>query len=638
ERKEVSQWFMKITDYAEELLADLDKLEHWPEQVKTMQKNWIGKSKGSEVSFKIENHSQILDVFTTRPDTLMGVTFMVVAPQHPLALEAAKNNSSLQEFLDECNKIKSSEATLATLEKKGHDTGHFAIHPITKENIPVWVANYVLYEYGSGAVMAVPAHDERDFEFAKKYNLDIKQVIQPNDTAIDVSLTDTAIIAKGKLINSGKYDGLDFDIAFSQITGFLKSQNLGHSTINYRLRDWGVSRQRYWGTPIPMINCTSCGNVPAPEESLPVLLPENINWSDEPGSLLTKMPEFYETKCPKCGNDARRETDTFDTFFESSWYYARFACPDAKDSMLDERAKYWAPVDQYIGGVEHAILHLLYARFFHKAMRDLGLLDSDEPFKKLLTQGMVLKDGTKMSKSKGNTVDPQELIKTYGADTVRLFIMFTSPPEQSLEWSDTGVEGAYRFLRRLWTMVSKHVANEYFTTNMQQPNVPNKVCKNLQQKTHATIAKVTDDMSRRHTFNTAIAAVMELINEINKFTAKSSEEQFFAHEAINTVVCLLNPIIPHICFMLWEELGNTNNLSESSWPKANPELIKKDEVTLVLQVNGKTRGNIDVTININEQEAREKALHNDNVKKHIDGKTIKKVIFVPNKLINVVAI
>lgn len=638
ERKEIPQWFIKITDYAEELLTDLTKLEHWPEQVKVMQKNWIGKSKGAKVSFKVDGQSDSLDVFTTRPDTLMGVTFMVVAAQHPLALAAGKSDPKVQDFIDECNRNKSSEAALATVEKKGYPTSFSAIHPITGDKVPVWIANYVLYEYGSGAVMAVPAHDERDFEFAKKYNLDIKAVISPDDSSIDVSLENEAIQAKGNLINSGEFNGLNFEQAFDKITTWLSANDLGESTINYRLRDWGISRQRYWGAPIPMINCPDCGTLPVEESSLPVRLPEDVELSDEPGSPLTRMPEFYQTTCHKCGGEAKRETDTFDTFFESSWYYARFACRDQSESMLDDRANYWSPVDQYIGGIEHAILHLLYARFFHKAMRDLGLLKSDEPFSRLLTQGMVLKDGAKMSKSKGNTVDPKDLIESYGADTVRLFIMFTSPPEQSLEWSDSGVEGAYRFLRRLWTMVSKHVSNEHFSSSPITNDIFDKKCKSLRQKTHSTISKVTDDMERRYTFNTAIAAVMELINEINKFEVASENEQLVAFEAVKSVILLLNPIVPHICLELWEQLGVQNNISDSSWPKFEPELLKKDEVTIVLQVNGKVRGNMDMASGSSKEVIEESALENENVKKHTEGKTIKKIIVVPNKLVNIVAV
>lgn len=635
ERKEIPQWFLKITEYADELLTSLDDLPGWPEQVKTMQRNWIGKSVGGNVTFKLADSDETFTVYTTRPDTLCGVTYVALAAEHPLSALAAKNNLKLQQFIHECQRGSTAEADMATMEKLGMDTGLKAINPINGEIIPIWIANYVLAEYGGGALMAVPAHDLRDWEFAKKYNIAIKQVVAPTDgTKIDVQ--QAAFIDKGVLVNSEKFDGLDFGAAFSAIINELQKLKAGEAQVNFRLRDWGVSRQRYWGAPIPIIYCADCGAVPVPEQDLPVLLPDNVTITGS-GSPLSKMPEFYEVNCPKCHKPARRETDTFDTFFESSWYYARFACPDQDKVMLDERANYWAPVDQYIGGIEHAILHLLYARFFHKVMRDLGLVNSDEPFKNLLTQGMVLKDGSKMSKSKGNTVDPQQLIEKYGADTVRLFIMFTAPPEQSLEWSDAGVEGAYKFLKRFWTIVQQHVAQgtvqltqEYSTQAFNQAQ------KDLRQKLHATILKVTDDLERRFTFNTAIAANMELLNYLNTFSGKDPIDQQVRQEVLNSVVLMLAPIVPHITHELWQALGNKTAAVEQPWPQVDQNALTKDTINLVVQINGKLRANIVASIDANKSDLEAMALQHENVQKHIAGKTIKKVIIVPKKLINIV--
>lgn len=636
ERKEIPQWFIKITAYAEELLADLDKLAGWPEQVKTMQRNWIGRSVGLNITFKVADINESLAVYTTRPDTLCGVTYMAIAAEHPLATLAAKDNPKLQEFIQECKQGSTAEADMATIEKVGMDTGLKAINPINGEQIPIWIANYVLAEYGGGALMAVPAHDERDWEFAKKYNFPIKQVVAPVDgSAIDVqkaAFTDKNL----RLVNSGKYDGLDFNAAFEAILADLKAQGIAEKQVNYRLRDWGISRQRYWGAPIPIIYCQDCGALPVPEKDLPVLLPENVEITGS-GSPLAKMPEFYDVNCPKCNKPAKRETDTFDTFFESSWYYARFSCPDLNTAMLDQRAKYWTPVDQYIGGIEHAILHLLYARFFHKAMRDEGLLDSDEPFTNLLTQGMVLKDGSKMSKSKGNTVDPQELIERFGADTVRLFIMFTAPPELSLEWSDSGVEGAFRFLKRLWGIVEQHVKHgvasldeAYFKHSF------NPTQKDLRFKLHSTIVKVTDDMQRRFTFNTAIAANMELLNHLSSFEVKDAMDQKVRQEVLNAVVQMLSPIIPHITHTLWLDLGNKTAVVDTTWPNADQQALSKDTVNLVVQVNGKLRANLTASIDASKDEIERLALQQENVQKYIAGKKVHKIIVVPRKLINVV--
>lgn len=634
ERKEIPQWFLKITAYADELLADLDNLPGWPEQVKTMQRNWIGRSVGINILFKIADHQEVLNVYTTRPDTIMGVTFMAIAAEHPLAIMASQNNTKLQQFIAECKTGVTAEADLATMEKIGMDTGLKAINPLNGAVIPIWIANYVLSEYGGGALMAVPAHDERDWEFAKKYNIPIKQVVAPNDgSSIDVQ--QAAFIDKGLVINSGKYDGADFNSAFNAVLQDLTALHAGTEQVNYRLRDWGVSRQRYWGAPIPIIYCDTCGAVPVPDKDLPVLLPVDVTITGA-GSPLAQMPEFCNTTCPNCNKAAKRETDTFDTFFESSWYYARFACPDQNQSMLDARANYWTPVDQYIGGIEHAILHLLYARFFHKAMRDLGLLKSDEPFTNLLTQGMVLKDGSKMSKSKGNTVDPQDLIEQYGADTVRLFIMFAAPPELSLEWSDAAVEGAYKFLKRLWNSVQQHVSKGVVRLD---PNLKidfNAQQKELRYKLHTTLSKVSDDFERRFTFNTAIAANMELLNSLNSFTGDSEADQQVRQEVLNHVVLMLSPIIPHITHTLWHALGNHNAIINEAWPKVDHSALSRDTVNLVVQVNGKLRANLTADTDVTKSELEQLALQHENVQKHVAGKSIKKIIIVPGKLVNIV--
>jgi len=643
ERREIAQWFMKITDYADQLLDDLDQLEGWPEQVRTMQRNWIGRSTGVELQFAVADaglDEAPLTVYTTRADTLMGVTYVAVAPEHALAKKSAENNPELQAFIDSCKTTSVAEADMATMEKKGMATGLMAIHPISGEQVPIWVANFVLIDYGSGAVMSVPAHDSRDYAFAKNYGLPIKQVIFPADGS-DVSVAEEAFVEKGQLKNSAEFDGLSSEQAVDAIAEKLVSLKQGEKQINYRLRDWGVSRQRYWGTPIPIIHCDKCGTVTVPEDQLPVILPEDIEYGDDVGSPIKKMPSFYETSCPQCGGKATRETDTFDTFFESSWYYARFACPDAtgpdgKGAMLDQRAKYWAPVDQYIGGIEHAVLHLLYARFFHKLMRDEGLLINDEPFKNLLTQGMVLKDGSKMSKSKGNTVDPQQLIEQYGADTVRLFILFAAPPDQSLEWNDEGVDGAARFLKRLWKLVATHLAQHTDVSTMDVSAL-NAEQKNIRRKLHETIAKVSDDIGRRHTFNTAIAAVMELINELGKFNDDSEQGQAVVREAIEGVVLLLSPIVPHITQQLWNDLGHAEVLANVTWPQSDETAMKRDEIELVVQVNGKLRSKINVAVNADKEVIEAAALADEKIISNIEGKTVRKVIVVPGRLVNIVA-
>jgi leucyl-tRNA synthetase len=629
ERRDISQWFVKITAYAEELLAGLDSLENkWPDAVRKMQRQWIGRSEGVSIQFEVA--SEALTVFTTRPDTLMGATYVAVAAEHPLAQETAVDNPQLADFIKECAQTGTAEADLETMDKLGMDTGLKAIHPITGEALPLWVANFVLMSYGAGAVMSVPAHDQRDFEFALKYGLPIKQVIQPTDGQLPDNL-EAAFVDKGVLVNSGEFTALTSQEAFVAIAQYLEARDRGVRKVNYRLRDWGVSRQRYWGCPIPMIECSLCGTVPVPEADLPVLLPENVVLEGT-GSPLKRDPSFYQVKCPECGKDAQRETDTFDTFVESSWYYARYACPDADTGMLDERVDYWLPVDQYIGGIEHAILHLLYARFFHRLMRDEGLVKGDEPFSHLLTQGMVLKDGAKMSKSKGNTVDPQALIDKYGADTVRLFIMFASPPEQSLDWSDTGVEGASRFLNRLWKQVVTHVEQPVGALKAEQLSNADRA---LRRQVHETIKKVTDDLGRRFTFNTAIAALMELLNSLSR-VKDSGQTRAVIREGLEAIVVMLSPIVPHITQALWQTLGHSGLILDAAWPMVDQSALKRDEIEMVVQVNGKLRGQITVSIEASKQSIESMALNEPKVQRFTEGKTIKKVIVVPKKLVNVV--
>ena len=632
ERREIPQWFMKITAYADELLEQLDDMPGWPDSVKTMQRNWIGRSEGVELSFEVQGEDQRLTVFTTRPDTLMGVTYMAVAAEHPLAEKAARDNPELAAFIEECKQTDAQEATLETMEKKGMPLGISAIHPMTGDEVPLWAANFVLMSYGTGAVMAVPGHDERDWEFAKKHDLEIRQVIAPDDGS-EIDIQEAVFIDKGVLVNSGDFDGLDYDGAFNAIADWFEDNELGRRAVNYRLRDWGVSRQRYWGAPIPIIYCDDCDAVPVPEDQLPVVLPEDVEFTGH-GSPLRDMPEFVDVKCPKCGKDARRETDTFDTFFESSWYYARYACPNADAKMLDERARYWVPVDQYTGGIEHAILHLLYARFFHKLMRDEGLLDSDEPFTNLLTQGMVLKDGAKMSKSKGNTVDPQELIAEYGADTVRLFMMFAAPPEQALEWSDEGVQGGFRFLKRFWAAVQNHV--EAGATAQLDVSALNDGQKELRRKTHQTIHKISDDIGRRQQFNTAVAASMELLNAVNKFDDDSDQGHAVVNEALEAIVLMLSPIVPHICHALWAELGHEDDLVDQLWPEFDESALELDMMEIVVQVNGKLRGRVAVASDADRDAIGEAALADENVKRFVDGKEVRKIIVVPGRLVNIV--
>ena len=676
EQRELAQWFIKITAYAEELLADLDQLDGWPEQVKTMQKNWIGRSEGVEIRFDIAGSAQSLSVYTTRPDTLYGVTYVAVAAQHPLALQAAANNAELAAFIEDCKGGKMAEAELATMEKKGCATGIFAVHPLTGEQVPVWVANFVLMDYGSGAVMAVPGHDQRDYEFATKYQLPIKQVISAADGTA-VTLEHAAYTEKGLLINSGEFNGLDFDAAFKAIADKLAGMGRGEVKVNYRLRDWGVSRQRYWGTPIPMLNLADGSQVPVPEDQLPVRLPEDVVM-DGVISPIKADPEWAKTTYN--GSDAFHETDTFDTFMESSWYYARYCSPDYDKAMLDPaKANYWLPVDQYIGGIEHAILHLLYSRFFHKLLRDVGLVQSDEPFKRLLCQGMVLaetfyrdtdnggkawfspadvsverddkgrivkailnSDGqpvvasgmSKMSKSKNNGIDPQKVIDQYGADTVRLFMMFTAPPEQTLEWSDSAVEGAHRFIKRIYTLVSDFAAAG--TVGTLDIAALNNEQKTLRRELHKTIAKVSDDIGRRYTFNTAIAAIMELSNKLQKASLATELDRAVMQEAVLALLQMLNPITPHVAQHLWAQLGQSLSIEQTPWPQADAAAMVEDEKLVVVQVNGKVRGKVTVAADASQDDVLAAAKADDNVSRHLEGVSLRKVIYVPGKLLNLV--
>ncbi|MYB89299.1 MAG: leucine--tRNA ligase [Proteobacteria bacterium] len=634
ERKEVTQWFLRITAYAEELLDDLKQLDGWPERVRTMQANWIGRSEGVEIVFSVEDQ-QDLQVFTTRPDTLFGVTCLAVAPEHALAVHAGESSSQVADFLKECAQTRTSEAEISTLEKKGIDTGLYAVHPLTSEKVPIWVANFVLIEYGSGAVMMVPAHDQRDWEFASKFQLPIKPVVFPNKDNLDIDLSKGAFLEKGWLHNSGQFDHLDSRQAFDAIASLLESEDKGQRQVNYRLRDWGISRQRYWGCPIPVIHCDDCGIVPVPDEDLPVRLPEEVDF-DGAASPLKSLPAFHEVECPKCQAPSTRETDTFDTFFESSWYFARYCCAGNDTSMLDDRVQYWMPVDQYVGGIEHAVLHLLYARFFNKLMRDLGLCENDEPFVKLLTQGMVLKDGTKMSKSKGNTVDPEALINLYGADTVRLFVMFAAPPEHNMEWSDSAVEGAYRFINRLWRMIEEHAELGTVSTDSGTPDELSEGQTSLRRKIHETIQKVTDDMGRRHAFNTAIAANMELVNEVNSFEDDSLTGRAICQEALESVVLMLAPVLPHVCHILWQRLGHEEPVDRAAWPRVDTQALKKDVIEMVVQVNGKKRAAIQVAAGTDAAGIEKVALGHESVQRFVENKKIVKVIVVPNRIVNIV--
>ncbi|MEK6307231.1 MAG: leucine--tRNA ligase [Pantoea dispersa] len=675
ERKEIPQWFVKITDYAEELLNDLDKLEDWPEQVKTMQRNWIGRSEGVEITFDVANSAEKVTVYTTRPDTFMGATYVAVAAGHPLARQATVNNPALADFIAECSNTKVAEADMATMEKKGMATGLHAIHPLTGEEIPVWVANFVLMEYGTGAVMAVPGHDQRDWEFATKYDLNIKPVVLNLDgTVPDISAA--AMTEKGTLFNSGEFDGLDHDAGFNAIADALAAKGVGVRKVNYRLRDWGVSRQRYWGAPIPMVTLEDGTVMPTPEDQLPVILPEDVVM-DGITSPIKADPEWAKTTVN--GQPALRETDTFDTFMESSWYYARYTCANYNEGMLDPAAaNYWLPVDQYVGGIEHAIMHLMYFRFYHKLLRDAGLVNSDEPAKRLLCQGMVLADAfyyvgangernwvspvdvnverdekgritkaidnqgreviyagmSKMSKSKNNGIDPQLMVERYGADTVRLFMMFASPAEMTLEWQESGVEGANRFLKRVWKLAYDHVAKG--ATVALDVNALNDEQKALRRDLHKTIAKVADDIGRRQTFNTAIAAIMELMNKLLRAPQESEQDRALMQEALVAVTRLLYPFTPHASYVLWQALGGEGSIDDASWPVADEAAMVEDSLLVVVQVNGKVRGKITVAPDATQEQVQARAAQEHLVAKYLDGVTLRKVIYVPGKLLNLV--
>ena len=633
EKKEISQWYMKITDYADELLADIQNLQGWPDAVRMMQTNWIGKSVGLDINFKIGEVGS-LTVYTTRPDTLFGVTYLAIAAEHPIAIEAGKNNQEIQTFLDDCKKMETAEAAMETMEKKGIDSKLKCIHPLTGEEVSIWIANFVLMGYGTGAVMSVPAHDQRDYEFAKKYDIPIVNVISDKNGFVDTS--NEAYIEKGVLINSGEFTGLGFDEAFKAISKKLSGLSMGEEKTNYRLRDWGVSRQRYWGCPIPIIHCSECGAVPEDLDKLPVRLPENVS-IDGAGSPLKQMSSFVKTKCPNCKGEAQRETDTFDTFFESSWYFARYTCVDQKEAILDERANYWLPVDQYIGGIEHAILHLLYSRFFTKLLRDEGIVKTSEPFTNLLTQGMVLKDGAKMSKSKGNTVDPQEMISKYGADTARLFILFAAPPTQDLEWSDSGIEGAHRFINKFFRLVTGFIKLKEGVeiSKIDDLNL-NEEQRSIRQKTHLALKKVGDDFGRRHSFNTAIATMMELNNLVSRYADTSQQGMAVKQEAIEIMVKCLSPVMPHVCHHLWFLLGGKSAVVDSQWPEVDESALIQERVQIIAQVNGKLRAKIMAPLDSDNQAVQEIALSDEKIVKFTMDKQIIKVIVVPNKLINIV--
>lgn len=636
ERREIPQWFIKITDYAQELLDGLDTLDGWPEQVRTMQRHWIGRSEGTRVRFHLTRRkTQYIEVFTTRADTLLGATYVAIAPEHPLAKEAAENDKTIASFVKNCKQQSVAEADMATQEKAGIFSGFYVKHPITEEKLPVWIANYVLMEYGSGAVMAVPAHDQRDFEFATQYNLPRKIVIMP-DGKQTWDFEQAAYTEYGTLINSDQFDKLKSKKAIKAITDNLIEKNLGEPATTYRLRDWGISRQRYWGTPIPIIYCKHCGDVPVPETDLPVILPDDLI-PDGSGSPLASDPNFYKTECPQCGKAAKRETDTMDTFVESSWYYARYCCTDQDKLMLDDRAKYWTPVDQYIGGVEHAVLHLLYARFMHRLLRDLGLLNGNEPFTHLLTQGMVLKDGAKMSKSKGNIVAPQTLIKKYGADTVRLFSMFAAPPEQSLEWSDSAVDGASRFLRKLWNYCQS--VKPALTSSCRCKEAPETTSEDYlqqaHQQIHSALQQANQDMARLQ-FNTVVSACMKILNTLQTLNPTDSAALPYIDEGVGILLRLLAPIAPHITHHLWNALEYANNIIDSVWPKVNTKALVSQSTEWIIQVNGKLRSKIKTAVNIEQAELEKQALNDSTIKRHIGDKAVRKVIVVPNKLVNIV--
>ncbi|CEP67029.1 Leucine-tRNA ligase [Moorella glycerini] len=641
-RKDLEQWFFRITDYAERLLSDLQKLPGWPEKVKIMQENWIGKSTGAEVIFRVEGSDEEIPVFTTRPDTLYGVTYMVLAPEHPLVMKLAAGKPQEKEvaqFVQAARYLSDLDRTATEKEKEGVFTGAYAINPVNDERVPIWIANYVLMEYGTGAVMGVPAHDQRDFEFARKYNLPVKVVIQPQGQELDGATMTAAYVEDGIMVNSGPFNGLPNREGIGKVTAYLESIGKGKARVNYRLRDWLISRQRYWGAPIPMIYCNHCGLVPVPEEDLPVILPEGVEFKPTGESPLKNCPEFVNTTCPQCGGPAQRETDTMDTFVCSSWYFLRYTSPHSQERAFErDKVDYWMNVDQYIGGVEHAILHLMYARFFTKALYDFGLVGVEEPFQNLLTQGMVLKDGSKMSKSKGNIVSPEEIIDRYGADTARLFILFAAPPERDLEWSDQGVEGCYRFLNRVWRLVVAYAGAVRQAGG--SPAFEKPADRELWRLLHATIKKVTEDIEQRFNFNTAISAIMELVNGCYRYQdAVPANEQNLPlmGEVLRKLVTLLAPFAPHIAEELWQGLGGRESVHLEPWPAYDPEALVEQEVTLVVQINGKVRDRVQVPAGLPEEEVEKLILKREKVASLLAGQQVVKVIVVPDKLVNVVA-
>ena len=639
-QKELEQWFFKITNYAEELL-DFSGVIDWPERVKTMQTNWIGKSFGTEIWFKLENSEKLIKVFTTRPDTIFGCTFMALPPEHPLVTEWLKNESKNSEMQQFCHEVMNEDTIARTAEdttKKGVFSGRYAINPVNGDKVQIWITNYVLMDYGTGAVMAVPTHDQRDFEFAKKYSIPMKIVIQNSENNLVLNEMSEAFTEVGTLVNSGKFDGINSEISKKEISKWMAENEMGKETVTYRLRDWGVSRQRYWGNPIPLIYCEDCGTVLVPDEDLPVKLPENVQLGKTTQNPLLSVEDWVNVPCPKCGKPAKRETDTMDTFVDSSWYYARYVDSKNNEKPFDEKlAESWLPVDQYIGGIEHAVMHLMYARFFHKFMRDLGLVKSDEPFARLLTQGMVTKDGAKMSKSKGNAVDPQAFVDRYGADTVRVFMLFASPPEKDVEWSDEGVKGAFRFLNRIWRIFDENL-NLLQNANPAEGEISSEI-KKLRFSTHSTIKKVLEDSLKRMQYNTAIAAIMEHLNNVYVIdtTKLNDVEKIIFAESCKIMPQLLYPFAPHICEELWQQIGNSNLLHEAGLPKFNEKYLVQDEATYVVQIMGKIRGKFDISKSASQDEIKEIALNLENVTKILEGKKIIKMIVVPNKLVSIVA-
>ena len=631
ERKEIPQWFLKISNYSNELLDSIDDLKKWPESVKMMQKNWIGKSEGGIIFFDVNNKKQKIDVFTTRVDTLFGVTFLAISPNHSLVDSDLISNSSINEFIKRYSKLKISEETISNIEKEGVDTGLKAIHPLTGRKIPIWIANYVLTDYGTGCVMSVPAHDTRDYEFAKKYNLPITTVINSNN----IKQKDDIFTGDGILVNSGNYNGLDSSTAKKNILKDLESKKKGLRKINYRLRDWGISRQRYWGCPIPVFYHDDGSVYPVPEDQLPVQLPEDVDFTSE-GNPLDNHPTWKYIKCPYTGKDAIRETDTFDTFFESSWYYLRFLSPKNNNSIIKPSNENWLPVDQYIGGIEHAILHLLYARFFHKLMRDLKVVKSSEPFTSLLSQGMVLKDGAKMSKSQGNIVDPDDIIDKYSADTLRLFIIFAAPPEQNLEWSDSAIEGSYKFLKRLWALSYDIISCKKTEDSKPTKSNDSHESLNMRKKIHKTIKKVTHDIFKRHSFNTAIASMMELLNELMKFNQKNTGANNITKEGLLVLIKILSPIAPHITHKLWGEFGKKTSIMDEDWPEVDNQILLDSKIEIIVQINGKLRGKILIDAQENELNVKERVTNDVKISSYLKNKEIKKVVYVKNKLINFV--